>query len=110
MKKNNFFNKKDKPVEEKPLNEASELLADEKKPEIWWQPAVIMFAKMSGWVVTPVIVAIFLGRFLDAKYDIEPWGSLLAVFVAFLISVYGIVKNAKQEYRRMDEEDKGGKK
>lgn len=65
-------------------------------------PFLVMFTKMSGWIVSPVLVAIFLGRWLDGKYGTEPWLFLLCVGVAFLISTSGLIINASKIYRDID--------
>lgn len=70
----------------------------------WWQPAVIMFARMSAWVALPVILALFIGRWLDKKYGTEPVLFLAIVGFAFLISIFGLVKNVKKEYGKIEKE------
>lgn len=83
------------------------MLDNKKKPEvIWWQPAIVMFSRLSGWIVGPVLIAIFLGKWLDKKYNTEPWLFLASVGVAFAISIFGIVKDAMKELRKIDEDDK----
>ena len=84
--------------------------ADKKKEETaWWQPALVMFAKFSGWIVFPVIVAIFLGQWLDEKYNSKPIFFLGLVGFAFFVSMFGLVKNVKEEYRKIEEEEKNKK-
>ena len=72
----------------------------------WWQPAVIMFARMSAWVAIPVISALFVGRWLDKKYNTEPIFFLAIVGFAFLISIFGLVKIVKEEYGKIEKEVK----
>jgi F0F1-type ATP synthase assembly protein I len=61
-----------------------------------------MFAKLSGWIALPVIAGAFLGKWLDKKYGTEPWLFLGSVGAAFLISMVGLVVEAKREFRRID--------
>ena len=68
----------------------------------WWQPAVIMFARMSAWVAIPVILALFIGRWLDKKYGTEPILFLAIVGFAFLISILGLAKIVKEEYGKIE--------
>lgn len=68
----------------------------------WWQPALIVFAKMSGWIVFPVLAGLFLGKWLDGKFGTEPWLFLSTVGMAFIISVFGLIKTARKELEDMD--------
>lgn len=68
----------------------------------WWQPALIMSAKLSGWIAAPVIIAVFLGEWLDKKYGTEPWLFLASVGGAFVISMFGLVIEAGKEFRKIE--------
>jgi len=74
----------------------------DKKGKYWWQPPVFLFLKFSSWVVAPVLLAAFLGKWLDNKYDSEPWIFLFAVGTAFLVSILGLIKTVTEEYRRLE--------
>jgi F0F1-type ATP synthase assembly protein I len=80
--------------------------SEQKKNAAWWQPSLILFAKFSGWIAAPVIIAAFLGRWLDKKYGAEPLLFLATVGFAFLISMFGLVKTVKEEYRKIEKDDK----
>lgn len=71
----------------------------------WWQPSIILFTRMSGWIAGPIIIAIFVGKYLDQKYNTEPWLFLLSVGVAFLISMVGIVRDAMKAMKEIDKKD-----
>lgn len=75
----------------------------------WWQPGVELFLKLSGWVAAPVIVAVFLGKWLDEKYNTDPWLFLLFIFIAFIISNIGIAYNAIRSINDLDNLSKGNK-
>ena len=72
----------------------------------WWQPGLILFARLSGWIGGPILIAIFIGKWLDKKYHSEPWLFLLSVGVAFIFSTYGIVRDSLREMKRIDKEEK----
>jgi F0F1-type ATP synthase assembly protein I len=80
--------------------------------EMWWQPALVLFGKLSGWIAGPIILAIFIGRSLDKKFQTEPWLFLGCVGFAFLISIFGIVHGALTEMKRIEKENPpaGGEK
>jgi len=72
----------------------------------WWQPGLILFARLSGWIGGPILIAIFIGKWLDKKYHKEPWLFLLSVGVAFIFSTYGIIRDSLREMKRIDREEK----
>jgi F0F1-type ATP synthase assembly protein I len=78
--------------------------SDNKAP--WWQPSLVLFGKLSGWIAGPVIAAIFLGKWLDKKYGTEPWLFLATVGIAFILSSIGIVRDSLREMKRIEEEEK----
>ncbi|HEX7586548.1 MAG TPA: AtpZ/AtpI family protein [Patescibacteria group bacterium] len=71
----------------------------------WWQPGMILFARLSGWIGVPIIIALFVGKWLDQKYHSEPWLFLLSVGIAFIFSTYGIVRDSLREMKRIEKEE-----
>ena len=55
-----------------------------------------------GWIVVPVIAGAFIGKWLDNKYDTDPWLFLASVGFAFLISMFGLIKNVREEYKKIE--------
>lgn len=78
---------------------------------LWWQPGLILFTRLSGWIGGPVIIALFIGKWLDRKYGTDPILFLVCVGLAFFVSSYGIVKDSlaamKQIEKEADEAKKG---
>ena len=72
----------------------------------WWQPGLVLFARLSGWIAVPVIAAVFIGKWLDKKYNSEPWLFLISVGIAFFLSMFGIVRDSMREIRKIEEEVK----
>jgi F0F1-type ATP synthase assembly protein I len=80
---------------------------DKKKPEkAWWEPAMSVFAEVTGWIVAPIVAALFLGRYLDEKHNSAPWYYLTLTGIAFIISCIGIVIVAGKYIRQIDKENK----
>ena len=75
----------------------------------WWQPSVKLFLKLSGWIAIPIITAVFLGKWLDEKYNTDPWLFLSSVFIAFIISNIGITYNAIRAINDIDNLSKSNK-
>ncbi|TAK95141.1 AtpZ/AtpI family protein [Patescibacteria group bacterium] len=78
---------------------------NEKGNAPWWQPSMLLFARLSGWIGGPVILGVFLGKWLDRKYGTEPWLFLATVGVAFLVSMFGIVRDAMKEMKKIEEKE-----
>jgi MFS family permease len=77
------------------------------KQEIpWWQPGMFIFIRLSGWIAGPIIAAVFIGKWLDKKYNAEPWIFLFCVGLAFVVSSFGIVKEAKEMMNKIIENEK----
>lgn len=58
-----------------------------------------IFAVVSSWIVGPIIFALFLGSWLDKKYNHEFFFTLTLVGIAFIITCVGIVKEALKAYK-----------
>lgn len=83
---------------------------DPKKTEpAWWQPAVSVFAEVTGWIVVPIVGALFLGRYLDERNDSGSWYYFSLTGVAFIISCIGIVIVAGKYIRQIDRENQAKK-
>jgi len=72
----------------------------------WLQPALQVFAKLSGWIAFPVIIGAFLGKWLDKRYGTEPWLFLGVVGFSFIISMFGLVSNALKEFKKIEKQSK----
>ncbi len=82
---------------------------DKEKDGPWWRPGLLLFAELSGWIVVPVLIAVYLGRWLDQRYDSEPWLYLTSVGLAFIISIVGIVRGATKAIQQMEKENQKNK-
>ncbi len=84
---------------------------DQNNPKTpWWIPGLTLFAKLSGWIAGPVILAVIVGKWLDKKYNTAPWLFLVSVGVAFIISIVGIIHDTLKEMKRIDKETNNKKK
>jgi len=78
---------------------------DRKPEEVWWQPALIMFARLSVWIVAPVVVGTYVGNALDRKFESEPIFLMGVVGFSFLVSMFGLVKETTKEYKKIEKEN-----
>ena len=74
------------------------------KIQPWWQPAIQLFAQISAWIVFPILVALFLGRWLDDRFGKEPMFLLVCVGAAFLITNVGLISQTIKAARKMEAE------
>lgn len=75
-----------------------------KDKDNFFQSGLRLATMLSGWLIGPIIGALFLGRFLDAKYQTAPWLFLACLGVAFLITSFGIVREAFAFIRTIEQE------
>ena len=83
----------------------------ENKPQKpWWQAGMVVFTEVTGWIAVPILIALFLGRYLDEKNNSEPWFYLGLTGVAFVVSSIGIVIVASKYIRQIERENKNKQK
>ncbi len=70
--------------------------------EKWWRPSLIMFGRLSVWIGTPVLIALFIGNWLDDKFETKPFIFLFSIGIAFLVSSFGIVLEAQKSLKEID--------
>jgi len=75
---------------------------EKKNDKLWWKPAIVIFGNVSSWIIGPIILALIIGKYLDKKYDSDPWFFLGLTGVAFFISIFGIVKILKKYLKEIE--------
>lgn len=78
----------------------------------WWQEGMVVFAQASGWIAGPIIAALFLGRWLDNKFQTGTFYFYVCIAVAFIISNVGLVLEVikyKKKLNKIDQQDKQDK-
>ena len=95
-------------------------MAEQNNQSGGWQQGLALFIQLSGWLAGPLIIALFLGQWLDRRFATEPWLFLLTTAIAFGITVFGIsfqaikyiktieeqLKNKKDIYKQVDNNDR----
>ena len=69
----------------------------------WWQPGLMLFMRLSAWIVAPVLVAVFFGKYLDRIFQSQPWFFLTFVAIAFTVSIVMIVRIGLREMNKAEE-------
>ena len=62
----------------------------------YWHDALISFTKMSSWIVGPILLALFAGKWLDSRFHTAPIIFVSLTGFAFIVSMVGLVKEGKQ--------------
>lgn len=57
----------------------------------------------TAWIVAPVLFGIFVGKYLDEKFQTEPWLFLMSIGVCFTISMFGLIQMALKEFKKIEE-------
>lgn len=81
---------------------------DIQKP--WWRDGVIVFTKVSVYIAVPVIVASYVGEYLDKKYNTGNLLFLVLVGIAFLTTIYLIWREMKIYKKKIEREESASKK
>ena len=85
------------------LNEAFGKSSEEK---LWWREGLRIFSEISAWIVGPMVVALMVGKKLDAYYQTEPKLFLGMAIVGFLITTYGIILSVRKFSRKIKSDEK----
>lgn len=83
---------------------------DKNKSNEWLRVGLTMFAETTGWIAFPVIGALFLGKWLDTKYDTGQLFFFSLTAGAFIISSIGIGMTGVRYMKQMDSADRESKK
>lgn len=77
----------------------------EEKNNNWWQKGVEVFLRLSAWIAIPVVIGAFLGKWLDKKFNTEPWLFLVSIGLMFFLSMFGLIKETVKEFKTLDKKE-----
>lgn len=66
--------------------------------------ALRVLANITAWIAGPVIIGIFLGKWLDNHFHTEPLLLLVTIGFCFIVSMYGLVQNALKEFKKIEKD------
>jgi len=75
-----------------------------------WSVALRVMVNISGWIAFPVIIGLYLGKWLDKIFGTDPWLFLITIGLSFFISIYGLTINALKEFKQIETESQNIKK
>ncbi len=70
----------------------------------WWVPAIALFMPISFWIAGPVIIALFVGKYFDKRFNSEPKIFILCIVIAFIISTISIIRISQKYIKRLEVE------
>ena len=65
-----------------------------------WNQGFFIFLRLSSWIIGPLILGIIIGKWVDAKYENEPWGLFLSIIVAFIITMVKLFQETIKELKK----------
>lgn len=65
-----------------------------------------IFGKLSIYIVTPIIIAVIIGKLLDKKFGTEPKLFLLCILISFMYSIFKLVNETKKYIAEISKNDK----
>jgi F0F1-type ATP synthase assembly protein I len=71
----------------------------------WWREGLISFMRVSACIAIPIIIAFYLGKYLDDKYNTKPWIFLGLTFIAFIVSLISIYINMMKYIKEIEKKD-----
>jgi F0F1-type ATP synthase assembly protein I len=77
----------------------------DQKQKPWWYDSLVIFGRVSTWVTIPIVIALFVGKYLDRTFGTEPWMFLGLTALAFFISIFGILKVIKKYLQTIKDND-----
>lgn len=75
----------------------------------WWRDGLVNFAKVSASIAIPIIIALYLGRYLDIQFGTTPWIFLGLTAIAFVVSLVSIYTSMVKYIKDLEETEKSGK-
>lgn len=78
----------------------------EERKKAWWRESIVFFTRISGFIALPLIGALFLGKYLDRRFESAPWCFIALTAIAFLISSLAIVKEGSLYMRKLEKKAK----
>ena len=89
-------------MEEKDQNLSKKDNTEQQNGFSFWKPMIIFYAKTTSWIVFPLILAVFGGKFVTKTFQSQSI-FFLFIIVGFLITCFGIyreIKNYKKDLEK----------
>ncbi|MEI7451663.1 MAG: AtpZ/AtpI family protein [Candidatus Falkowbacteria bacterium] len=82
---------------------------DQKSKNVDFVEPLKIATRLSAWIGFPVVIGYLIGSYLDRKYNSSPKWFLIVIGISFFISMFGLVRSALAEYKKISLEVKDKK-
>ena len=72
----------------------------------WWEPALKLFGEVTGLIAAPIVIALYVGRWLDERFDTDPIFFIGITAMAMILSTIAIVRISTRYMKEMEKNDK----
>ena len=76
----------------------------------WWREGLMAFMKVSALIAIPIVISLYLGRYLDSRFNTKPWIFLGLTLIAFIISLMSIYKSMVKYMQDLENKEKSKRK
>lgn len=66
------------------------MVEEPKKEDNWYRPALFFYAKVTGWIVVPLVLAVVVNRYTGSQFLF-----FILLAIAFIFTIYGIYREIK---------------
>lgn len=71
--------------------------------EPWWKPGIELFSQVSVWIVTPIVLALIIGKSLDNYFGTKPVIFLTLTGLGFIFTCIGMVRVIRKYLNKLKE-------
>ncbi|MFA6322468.1 MAG: AtpZ/AtpI family protein [Candidatus Buchananbacteria bacterium] len=82
----------------------TDIKREKKGFDFWWDNGLKFSFVLSGWLVGPLVLSLYIGQWLDEKYQTKPWLFLFSVGLAFCLTCFGLVLEAIKFIKAIEKE------
>ena len=72
----------------------------------WWEPALKLFGEVTGLIAAPIVIALYIGRWLDERFGTDPIFFIGITALAMILSTIAIVRISTRYMKEMEKNDK----
>ena len=72
-----------------------------KREDAWWRPIMFFYVKTTSWIIFPLILAIFAGKYVSQSIGSQTV-FFLFIMLGFVITCWGIYREIKQYKKDLD--------
>jgi uncharacterized membrane protein len=80
---------------------------DKEKKQGYWRDSMVVFGRVSTWIVVPLLLAVFFGKKMDTYFGTGKILFIASVLAASVVTIFGIMKTITI-YMKKSENKKDG--